>query len=170
MLLSHKGIAPRLHPSVFVAEGARIVGDVEIGEDSSVWFNAVIRGDILPIRIGRRTNVQDGCVLHTRGGFPLAVGDEVTIGHGATAHGCTIGDLCLLGIGCVVLDGSVIGRGSVIGSGAVVPPGTIVPPHSLLMGVPGKVVRDLGAESAERNRAYSDRYVRYAVSYLEKGE
>ena len=170
MLLSHKGIAPRLHPSVFVAEGARIVGDVEIGEDSSVWFNAVIRGDILPIRIGRRTNVQDGCVLHTRDGFPLAVGDEVTIGHGATAHGCAIGGQCLLGIGCIVLDGSVIGRGSVIGSGAVVPPGTIVPPHSLVMGVPGKVVRDLGAESAERNRAFSDRYVRYALSYLVGGE
>ncbi len=111
MTIAHKGIAPRLHPSVFVAEGARIIGDVEIGEDSSVWFNAVIRGDILPIRIGRRTNVQDGCILHTKEGFPLAVGDEVTFGHGVTAHGCTIGDLCLLGIGCVVLDGAVIGTG-----------------------------------------------------------
>jgi len=141
MPISHKGITPRLHPSVFVAEGARIIGDVEIGEDSSVWFNAVIRGDILPIRIGRRTNVQDGCILHTKDGFPLSVGDEVTFGHGATAHGCTIGDLCLLGIGCVVLDGAVVGKGSVIGSGAVVPPGMIVPPHSLVMGVPGKVVR-----------------------------
>jgi carbonic anhydrase/acetyltransferase-like protein (isoleucine patch superfamily) len=170
MLLPHRGIHPRLHPSVFVAGGARVIGDVEIGESSSVWFNAVIRGDILPIRIGRRTNVQDGCVLHTRDGFPLSVGDEVTIGHGATAHGCTIGDLCLLGIGCVVLDGSVIGRGSVIGSGAVVPPGTIVPPHSLVMGVPGRVVKDLGAESTDRNRAFSDRYVGYALSYLEKGE
>jgi len=155
---------------VFVAEGARIVGDVEIGEDSSVWFNAVIRGDILPIRIGRRTNVQDGCILHTKDGFPLSVGDEVTFGHGATAHGCTIENQCLLGIGCVVLDGSVIGRGSVVGSGAVVPPGTIVPPHSLVMGVPGKVVRDLGAESSEGNRAFSDRYVRYALSYLVRGE
>lgn len=170
MPIAHKGVTPRLHPSVFVAEGARIVGDVEIGEDSSVWFNAVIRGDILPIRIGSRTNVQDGCVLHTRDGFPLSVGDEVTIGHGATAHGCTIGDQCLLGIGCVVLDGSVIGRGSVVGSGAVVPPGTVVPPHSLVMGVPGKVVRDLGTESSEGNRAFSDRYVRYALSYLVRGE
>jgi len=118
MPIGHKGITPRLHPSVFVAEGARIIGDVEIGEDSSVWFNAVIRGDILPIRIGRRTNVQDGCILHTKEGFPLAVGNEVTFGHGVTAHGCTIGDLCLLGIGCVVLDGAVVGKGSVIGSGA----------------------------------------------------
>jgi carbonic anhydrase/acetyltransferase-like protein (isoleucine patch superfamily) len=170
MLLGHKGVAPRLHPSVFVAEGARIVGDVEIGEDSSVWFNAVIRGDILPIRIGRRTNIQDGCTLHTKDGFPLSVGDEVTLGHGATAHGCTIGNLCLLGIGSVVLDGAVIGEGSVIGSGAVVPPGTVVPPHSLVLGVPGKVVKDLGAESGEKNRVFSDSYVRYALSYLEKGE
>jgi carbonic anhydrase/acetyltransferase-like protein (isoleucine patch superfamily) len=155
---------------VYVAEGARIVGDVEIGEFSSVWFNTVIRGDILPIRIGRRTNVQDGCVLHTRDGFPLTLGDEVTVGHGVTVHGCTVGDLCLLGIGCVVLDGAVIGRGSVIGSGAVVPPGTVVPPHSLVMGVPGRVAKDLGPGSGEKNRAFSDSYVRYARSYLEKGE
>jgi carbonic anhydrase/acetyltransferase-like protein (isoleucine patch superfamily) len=170
MLIPHRGITPRLHPSVFVAEGARIVGDVGIGEDSSVWFNAVIRGDILPIRIGRRTNVQDGCILHTKDGFPLSVGNEVTFGHGVTAHGCTIGDLCLLGIGCIVLDGAVVGRGSVIGSGALVPPGTIVPAHSLVMGVPGKVVKDLGPASEERIRGFSDSYVRYALSYLEKGE
>ncbi|HSE14363.1 MAG TPA: gamma carbonic anhydrase family protein [Candidatus Deferrimicrobium sp.] len=170
MPIAHKGIVPRLHPSVFVAEGARIIGDVGIGEDSSVWFNAVIRGDILPIRIGRRTNVQDGSILHTKEGFPLTVGDEVTIGHGVTAHGCTIGDLTLLGIGCVVLDGAVIGKGSVIGSGAVVPPGTIVPPHSLVMGVPGRVVKDLGPASGERNRALSDSYVGYALSYRKKGE
>jgi len=169
VLLPHKGVSPRLHTSVFVAEGARIIGDVEIGESASVWFNAVIRGDILPIRIGRRTNVQDGCILHTKDGFPLTVGDEVTFGHAAVAHGCTVGDLCLLGIGCVVLDGAVIGRGSVIGSGAVVPPGTVVPAHSLVMGVPGKVVKDLGPDSGERNRAFSDSYVRYALSYLGQG-
>src|SRR5512141_914309 len=169
MPMAHKGITPRLHLSVFVAEGARIIGDVEIGEGSSVWFNAVIRGDILPVRIGRRTNVQDGCILHTKEGFPLTVGDEVTIGHGVTAHGCTIGDLCLLGIGCVVLDGAVIGRASVIGSGAVVPPGTVVPPHSLVMGVPGKVVKDLGPASEGRNRVFSDNYVRHAHAYRAEG-
>ena len=168
-LLPHKGVVPHLHPTVFVAAGARIIGDVEVGESSSVWFNTVIRGDILPIRIGRRTNIQDGCILHTKDGFPLTVGDEVTFGHAAIAHGCTIGELCLLGIGCIVLDGAVIGRGSVIGSGAVVPPGTAVPPHSLVMGVPGKVVKDLGPDSGERNRAFSDSYVRYALSYLGQG-
>ncbi len=170
MRIRHKGAVPRYGPSVFVADGAKIIGDVEIGEQSSVWFNAVIRGDILPIRIGRRTNIQDGCVLHTKDGFPLAIGDEVTFGHSVTAHGCTVEELCLLGIGCVVLDGAVIGRGSVVGSGAVVPPGTVVPPHSLVMGVPGKVVKDLGPGSAERNRSFSDSYVKYALSYLEKGE
>jgi carbonic anhydrase/acetyltransferase-like protein (isoleucine patch superfamily) len=170
MLLPYRGIAPRLHPTVFVAEGARIVGEVEIGESSSVWFNTVIRGDILPVRIGRRTNIQDGCILHTREGFPLTVGDEVTFGHGVKAHGCAISDLCLLGIGCVVLDGAQIGRGSVIGSGAVVPPGTVVPPNSLVMGVPGRIVKDLGPGSGERNRVFSDHYVGYALSYLGKGE
>ncbi len=160
----------RLHPSVFVAEGARIVGDVAIGEDSSVWFNAVIRGDILPVRIGKRTNIQDGCVLHVKEDFPLTVGDEVTFGHGATAHGCVIEDLCLLGIGCIVLDGAVIGRGSVIGAGAIVSPGRVIPPNSLVMGVPGRVVRDLGPGSGEKNRVLSDHYVGYARAYLGRGE
>ncbi len=169
MRIPYDGVSPRLHPSVFVAAGAKIVGDVEIGESSSVWFNAVVRGDIVPVRIGRRTNVQDGSVLHGKEGFPVTVGDEVTFGHGVMAHGCTIGDLCLLGIGCVLLDGAEIGRGSVIGGGAVVPPGTIVPPHSLVVGVPGKVVKDLGPGSAERNRDFSDGYVEYALRYRGRG-
>ena len=168
-LLPYKGVRPRLHPSVFVAQGARIVGDVEIGEGSSVWFNTVIRGDIAPVRIGRRTNVQDGCVLHVKTGLPFTVGDEATFGHGVMAHACVIEDLCLLGIGCVVLDGAVIGRGSVIGAGAVVSPGTIVPPNSLVLGVPGKVVRNLGPESAERNRLLADGYVGHAKAYLGEG-
>jgi carbonic anhydrase/acetyltransferase-like protein (isoleucine patch superfamily) len=169
MLLPYKGVSPRLHPSVFVAEGARIVGDVEIGESSSVWFNTVIRGDIAPVRIGRRSNVQDGCVLHVKNGLPVTVGDEVTFGHGVMAHACVVEDLCLLGIGCVILDGAVIGRGSVVGAGAVVSPGTIVPPNSLVLGVPGKVARNLGPESAERNRGLADGYVGHAKAYLEGG-
>ncbi|MGE5247476.1 MAG: gamma carbonic anhydrase family protein [Verrucomicrobiota bacterium] len=169
MRIPYNGVSPRLHPSVFVAEGARIVGDVEIGEESSVWFNAVVRGDIVPIRIGRRTNVQDGSVLHVKERFPLTVGDEVTFGHGVMAHGCTVEDLCLLGIGCVLLDGAVIGRGSVVAGGAVVPPGMVVPPHSLVVGVPGRVVRDLGPASADANRVFSDSYVQYARRYREQG-
>jgi carbonic anhydrase/acetyltransferase-like protein (isoleucine patch superfamily) len=169
MLLPYNGVSPRLHPSVFVAEGAKIVGDVEIGELSSVWFNAVVRGDIVPIRIGRRTNIQDGSVLHVKDGLPVTVGDGVTCGHGVMAHGCTVEDLCLLGIGCVLLDGAVIGRGSVIAAGAVVPPGMIVPPHSLVMGVPGKVVKDLGPGAAERNRVFSESYMVYVRMYLGQG-
>ncbi|MCL1926783.1 MAG: gamma carbonic anhydrase family protein [Syntrophorhabdaceae bacterium] len=170
MNIPYKGIWPRLHPSVFVAEGAMIVGDVEIGEQSSVWFNAVARGDIFPIRIGKRTNIQDGSVLHVRVGMPVVVGDEVTFGHGVMAHGCEIEDLCLLGIGCVILDEAKIGRGSVIAAGAVVPPGMIVPPYSLVMGVPGKVVRDLGPDSEEKNRATAYNYVGYAENFQKEGK
>ena len=170
MNIPYKGVWPRLHSTVFVAEGAMIVGDVEIGEQSSIWFNSVVRGDIFPIKIGRRTNIQDGCVLHVRVGLPVIVGDEVSFGHGVMAHGCEIGDLSLLGIGCVILDGAKIGRGSVIAAGAVVPPEMIVPPYSLVMGVPGKVVRDLGSGSEEKNRVYSDNYVGYAENFIGKGK
>ena len=165
MILSYKGIVPAFHPTVFVAEGARIIGDVEIGEDSSVWFNTVIRGDINRIRIGKRTNVQDNCTLHVTSTQALTVGDSVTFGHGVNAHGCTIADFCLIGIGAVVLDRAVIGRGSVIGAGAVVSPGMIVPPHALVLGVPGKVMKILAPESADANRITADHYVEYARAY-----
>lgn len=165
MLIPFGGIRPKCHDSVFVAEGATIIGDVEIGEESSVWFHTVIRGDIHRIRIGRRTNVQDQCTLHVTRENPVAVGDEVTFGHGAVVHGCTIEDLCLIGIGSVVLDGAVVGRGSVIGAGAVVPPGTVVPPHSLVLGVPGRTVRDLGPASIDVIRETASNYVGYARAY-----
>jgi carbonic anhydrase/acetyltransferase-like protein (isoleucine patch superfamily) len=165
LFIGYRGVVPECHGSVFVAEGAMVIGDVEIGEDSSVWFHTVIRGDIHRIRIGKRTNVQDHCTLHVTGKDPLIVGDEITIGHRAVVHGCTVEDLCLIGIGAVVLDGSVIGKGSVIGAGAVVPPGTVVPPHSLVLGVPGKVVKDLGPGSADGNRAIVANYVGLAREY-----
>ncbi|MBI5420634.1 MAG: gamma carbonic anhydrase family protein [Deltaproteobacteria bacterium] len=165
MITPYKGIVPVCHPTVFVAEGAVVIGDVEIGEDSSVWFNSVVRGDINRIRIGKRTNVQDNCTLHVTKTHPLTVGDSVTFGHGVVAHGCTIEDFCLIGIGSVVLDGAVIGRGSVIGAGAVVAPGTIVPPHALVLGVPGKVAKILSPQSVDSNRVTADHYVEYAHSY-----
>jgi carbonic anhydrase/acetyltransferase-like protein (isoleucine patch superfamily) len=165
VLLPYKGIVPACHPTVFVAAGATVIGDVEIGEDSSVWFHTVIRGDINRIRIGKRTNVQDNCTLHVTAARAVTVGDSVTFGHGVVAHGCTIEDFCLVGIGSVVLDGAVIGRGSVIGAGAVVPPGMIVPPHALVLGVPGKVMKILAPESAEANRITADHYVEYAQAY-----
>ncbi len=165
MLMPYKGVTPACHGTVFIADGAKVIGDVEIGEDSSVWFGTVIRGDIHRIRIGKRTNVQDNCTLHVTHNDELTVGDSVTFGHGVVAHGCAIEDFCLIGIGSVVLDGAKIGRGSVIGAGAVVPPGTIVPPHSLVLGVPGKVVKTLAPESAVANRITADCYVEYARSY-----
>ncbi|HJX14736.1 MAG TPA: gamma carbonic anhydrase family protein [Candidatus Deferrimicrobiaceae bacterium] len=168
MLIGYHGIVPKCHASVFVAEGAMVIGDVEIGEDSSVWFHTVIRGDIHRIRIGKRTNVQDHCTLHVTRKEPLVAGDGITIGHGAVVHGCTVEDLCLVGIGAVVLDGAVIGRGSVIGAGAVVSPGTIVPPHSLVLGIPGKVVKDLGPGSADGNRVTAESYVELARGYRKR--
>ena len=166
LLLPYKGTVPSCHSTVFVAQGAMVIGDVEIGEESSVWFNTVIRGDIHRIRIGKRTNVQDNCTLHVTSVYSVEVGDSVTFGHGVVAHGCSIEDYCLIGIGAVVLDGAVIGTGSVIGAGAVVAPRTMVPPHSLVLGVPGKVVKTLAAESAIANRFTADHYVEYAQTYM----
>ncbi len=168
MIIDYGGKSPRCHPTAFVAPGAFVIGEVEIGEESSVWFNSVVRGDINRIRIGRGTNVQDNCTLHVTAGNDLVVGDEVTIGHGVTVHGCVIEDLCLIGIASTILDGAVIGRGSVVGAGAVVAPGTVVPPHSLVLGVPGKVVRSLGPGSAESNRTTAAHYVEYARSYRDR--
>ena len=165
MLIEFRGITPKLAEGVFVAEDAAVIGDVEIGEGSSVWFQTVLRGDIHRIRIGKRTNVQDQCALHVTRKDPLRVGDEVTIGHGAVVHGCTVEDLCLIGIGAIVLDGAVIGRGSVVGAGAVVSPGTVVPPRSLVLGVPGKVVRALKPEAEDRNRETAANYVELARAY-----
>jgi carbonic anhydrase/acetyltransferase-like protein (isoleucine patch superfamily) len=166
LIIPYRGKVPACHSSVFVAEGAMVIGDVEIGEDSSVWFNTVVRGDINRVRIGSRTNIQDGCTLHVTAANALVVGDFVTFGHGVVAHGCTIEDCCLIGIGSIVLDGAVLGKGSVIGAGAVVPPGMPVPPHALVLGVPGKIVKILAPESADANRATADRYVEYARTYV----
>ncbi len=136
-------IEPTLAPGVWVADTAVVRGDVTLGEDVSVWFAAVLRGDEAPIIVGDRTNIQDGAVLHVSAGFPCVVGREVTIGHGAVVHGCTVEDGALIGIRATVLDGAVIGRGAVVGAGAVVPPGMHVPPEMLALGVPARVVGPL---------------------------
>ncbi len=144
---SFQGVTPRLHPSVFVADGAHVIGDVEIGEDSSVWYNTVLRGDVNRIRVGRRTNIQDLTVLHVhKDRFPCTVGDDVTIGHRAVVHGCTVGDRVLVGIGAVILDGVVIEEDSFIAAGSLLTPGTLVPAGSMVMGAPGKVKRLLTSE------------------------
>lgn len=154
---------------VYLAAGVRIVGDVTIGEQSSVWFNAVLRGDCEAIRVGRRTNIQDNCVLHADPGFPCTLGDGVTVGHGAVVHGAVVGDNVVVGMHAVVMNGAQIGADSIIAVGAVVTEGTVVPPGSLVMGLPGKVKRQLTAEEVERNRASTAHYVENAKRFAKQG-
>ena len=157
-----------IHPSVFIAAGAVVVGDVTIGEDSSVWFNAVLRGDTDPIRIGCRTNIQDGCILHADPGFPCTVGDRVTVGHGAIVHGATVENDVLIGMRSVVMNGALIGTGSIIGTGAVVTEGTQIPPGSMVLGLPGKIVRQVVPEELSHLRSAAGRYVERAKRYKSK--
>jgi len=166
MIRSYRGITPTIDPSVYVDPGAQIIGDVVIGPDSSVWCNAVIRGDVNIIRIGARTNVQDLSVLHvTRRTASLLVGDEVTIGHGVVLHGCTIKNRCLIGMGSIVMDGAVVGEESIVGAGALITAGMIVPPGTLAVGVPAVVRRVLTPREIEFLAQSAANYVRDAAEY-----
>ena len=168
MIHTYQGTRPTLHSSVFVAEGVHIIGDVEIGKESSVWFNTVIRGDVNFIRIGERTNVQDNCVLHvTHDTYPLIIGSDVTIGHGAIVHAATVKDCCLIGMGAKVLDDATIGSYSLIAAGAVVMEHFEVPEGSLVAGVPGRVKRMLTAEEREQIAQSARNYVEYVKTYRE---
>src|SRR3954469_10565572 len=155
MILPFGETTPKIHPSVFVAGDAMVIGDVEIGEDASVWFGSVVRGDVNYIRIGDRTNIQDHTVIHVNTGtHPTVLEDEITVGHRVTLHGCYVESGCLVGIGAIVLDGVRIGHNSLIAAGSLITPNTIIPPYSLVMGSPAKVKRSLTAgekESIERN-------------------
>jgi len=168
------GISPRIHPEAYIAGGVLILGDVWLGRDSNVWFGSILRGDVHYIRIGERTNIQDCCILHvSRGKWPLNMGDDITVGHRVTLHGCTVHSRCLIGMGAVVLDGCEIGEGAVVGAGSVVAPGTVVPPRVLVMGVPAKVRRRVTDEEWEENTRIAGRYVEYARQYARefgKGE
>jgi len=168
MILPYSGVLPRLGKGVWVAESALVIGDVEIGDESSVWFQSVVRGDVNPIRIGERTNIQDGCILHvTSGAWPLNIGDNVTAGHRVVLHGCTVEDNALIGIGAIVLDGAVIRSNSMVGAGSVVAPGFEVPEGVLVVGVPARVKRKLRPQELETISASAANYVRYARSYQE---
>ncbi|MCU0775455.1 MAG: gamma carbonic anhydrase family protein [Ideonella sp.] len=150
---------PRLHPSAWIADSAQVIGDVRLGEDASVWFGCVLRGDNEPIEIGRGSNVQEGTVMHTDIGCPLSVGEGVTIGHQAMLHGCTIGDGTLIGIQAVVLNNARIGRWSLVGAGSLVTEGKAFPDGSLIMGSPAKLVRALEPAQIERLRQAAEQYV-----------
>ena len=170
LIRPYGGKAPRLHGTAFVAETAVVIGDVELGEDSSVWFGSVLRGDIHSIRIGARTNIQDQSVVHVTGGtHPTCVGDDVTVGHRVTLHGCTIQDRCLIGMGSIVLDGAVIGEDSLVGAGSLVPPGMIVPPRKLALGAPARVKRDLTAAEIASFLASAQSYARRGKDYVAAG-
>lgn len=160
------GILPKIDPSVFLAGSAEIIGDVEIGRDSSVWFHAVIRGDVNFIRIGERTNIQDGCLLHVRREFyPLIVGSDVTIGHGVIAHACTIDDACLIGMGAVILDDAHLGPYTLVAAGAVVREHMQVPGGVLLAGVPARIVRMLDADERSMIGQAAKNYIGYVQQY-----
>jgi carbonic anhydrase/acetyltransferase-like protein (isoleucine patch superfamily) len=170
-LYAFKAHTPRIHPSVFVAPSAQIIGNVRIGRDSSVWFQTVIRGDLDAITIGEKTNIQDLCMCHADEGIPLTIGHGITIGHRSVIHGCTIGDGCLVGMGAVIMNQAVIGEGSVIAAGAVVLENTVIPAYSLVTGSPGKVKKtyDNPEQLAESIRAMSDSYLESARAFLSPG-
>jgi carbonic anhydrase/acetyltransferase-like protein (isoleucine patch superfamily) len=169
ILRAFEGIRPRIHRDAWLAPGVIVIGDVEIGADSSIWYGTVIRADVHRIRIGVRTNVQDHCVLHvTADRFPCVLGDEVTVGHRAVVHGCVVGDGALIGIGATVLDGAEIGEGALVGAGAVVTPGSKIAANSIAVGIPARAVRELApderVEQRERALRYVDTARRHAAS------
>lgn len=167
MLRPYRGQLPRVHPTAFIDDSAQIIGDVDIGEESGVWMCAVVRGDVHRIRVGKRSNIQDGTVVHAMTGtHPTSIGDNVTIGHGALVHGCTIEDRCLIGMGAILLNGSHIGSQSIVAAGTLVVENMKVPPRSLVMGSPGKVKRLLTHAEIAGIQAYADRYVGYRMDYM----
>ncbi|MHB1022710.1 MAG: gamma carbonic anhydrase family protein [Acidobacteriaceae bacterium] len=169
MIRPYQGIHPVVPVSCYIDVSAQVIGDVQLGENSSIWMNAVVRGDVHSIRIGANSNVQDCSVLHgQRYLYSVTVGDFVTIGHNATVHGCVIEDNCLIGINAVILNNARIGEGSIIAAGAVVPEGVVIPPNSLVAGVPGKVRRTLGDEDRKLILKLANNYLDYTKIYLEE--
>ena len=162
-LFPYKDAFPKLHKSVFIAPGAKIIGNVTIGEYSSVWYNTVIRGDVNYVKIGKMTNIQDCSMLHvTNRKFPLIIGNKVTIGHSVTLHGCVLQNLCLIGMGSVILDGVIVEENSIVAAGAVVKPGFVVPSGKLVAGVPAKIIRSLSYDEILDFDKLAYRYVEYS--------
>ena len=160
--------SPELGAGVFIAPGAHVIGNVQLGRDASVWYNAVLRGDINSIAIGDRTNLQDGVIVHLENDMGCVVGNDVTVGHGAILHGCTVEDAVVVGMGAIILNGAVIGTGSIIGAGSVVREHQIIPPLSMVVGVPGKIAKTLDEEVIAKNRAWAAKYVKLASYHKEK--
>jgi carbonic anhydrase/acetyltransferase-like protein (isoleucine patch superfamily) len=168
MIRSHQGKTPQIAAGCYVDESAQVIGEVTLGEHSSVWMNCVVRGDVNYIRIGTHTNIQDNSVLHgLLGRWPVEVGNWVTVGHSVTLHGCVVEDRCLIGMGAIVLNGARVGEGSIIAAGAVIPEGTIIEPYSLWAGVPGRFLKKTDNEAAQKSiLQYAKNYLGYKEHYL----
>jgi gamma-carbonic anhydrase len=167
MILEFDGKSPVIHETAFVAPNATLIGDVQLGEQSSIWFGCVVRGDEHPVKIGARTNIQDLTMCHETSWIgPLIIGDDVTVGHRAIIHGCTIGDRCLIGMGAIIMDSAVIGEESIVAAGSVVLEGQVVPPRSLVAGVPAKVRREINEQDLVVIRTGAEHYVEHAKKYL----
>jgi carbonic anhydrase/acetyltransferase-like protein (isoleucine patch superfamily) len=167
MLRPYRGTLPRVHPTAYIDDSAQVIGDVEIGEESSIWMAVVIRGDVHRIRIGRRSNIQDGTVVHVmKETHATTIGDDVTIGHAAVVHGCTIADRCLIGMGAILLNGATVGSGSIVAAGSLLVEDMQVPERSLVMGSPAKVKRSLTDTEVAEIQGYADRYVNYRLEYM----
>lgn len=165
-IFPYKGTSPKIAESALILSGAKIIGDVTIGKDASVWFNTVIRGDVNFVKIGNRTNIQDNTCIHvTDGGSPTIIGDDVTVGHSATIHACTIKDRALIGMGAIILDDAIIGEDSIVAAGSVITPGKEFPPRSMIMGSPAKVKRELTDKEVARLKDSADHYVEISQGY-----
>jgi gamma-carbonic anhydrase len=168
MIYEYNGIRPRIGENVFLAPGVVVLGDVEIGDGSNLWFYTVARGDVQGIKIGRKTNIQDHCMLHVTGGrFPLNIGDGVIVGHRAVLHGCTVHDNALIGIGALVLDGSVVEEGAIVAAGAVVTPGSIIPSNRVAVGIPARATREPTADERASHQQNLSRYHEYGRLFHE---
>ncbi|MBH5317938.1 gamma carbonic anhydrase family protein [Paenibacillus sp. GSMTC-2017] len=165
MLVSYKGILPNIHNSCYLAEGSKLIGNVSLGEKSTVWFNAVLRGDLAPIQIGHSCNIQDGVVGHVNSNQPLILEDGVSVGHSAIIHGCSIGRGTLIGMGAIVLNGADIGEYALIGAGSIVTENKKIPPYTLSLGTPAKVVRELTEDDLQRMRRTMESYVTKGIEY-----
>jgi carbonic anhydrase/acetyltransferase-like protein (isoleucine patch superfamily) len=165
-IITYLGITPKIHPTVFLCDGVKLIGYVEIGRDSSVWYNCVIRGDVNYIRIGERTNIQDLSMLHVQNGtHPLIIGNDVSIAHSVTLHGCVLKDKCLVGIGAIILNGAIISSNSIVAAGALVKENFEVPEGVLVAGVPAKIIRDLKITEIEMIERTARNYVHYVEEY-----
>ncbi len=167
MLYKFDGNIAEIYGDVFIAPGVRIIGDVNLADKSSIWYNAVIRGDVAGVKIGSRTNIQDNCTLHVDTDIPLLIGNDVTVGHGAIIHGCTIEDNCLIGMGAVILNQAHIGKNCIIGAGALVPENKEIPAGSLVVGIPSKIARQVRQEEIEANRKSVRHYYQLAQKHMD---